>query len=424
MMATVFFMQPLGQLVAAVVGLCAAIGLHNQHGELSPKASDQLWRTVTGVGAFPALIAIIFRFTITDSGRFTLDVKDQGQRALDETNAHFFSKESLSRTTLELDDMSGTDNDSEGDNNDDEPSSPIEADPPLPEQFSRKDLYDYFITQGTWRHLAGTSACWFILDLAFYGLSINSPKTLAALWEEPYPPCADPTITVCQIQSQLSPDTFYRLLIANARRSIVTVSVGSIVGSIILIFMIDRIRRRKLLIISFLALAATLAITGISFFTAHHTPEHPITITLFVICNLIFNLGPNTLTFIIPAEIFATRYRGTCHGISAAFGKLGSVIAVALVHGIPKVDESDPKWFGISLCVFAGLMASGAFFAWVWLPEVQRPIRIDGKLKLVSRSLEDLGESGTGRKVGVGADADERAGLRRRLIEQWRRARG
>jgi MFS transporter, PHS family, inorganic phosphate transporter len=29
----------------------------------------------------------------------------------------------------------------------------------------------------------------------------------------------------------------------------------------------------------------------------------------------------------MPAELFPTRYRGLCHGISAAFGKLGSVVA-------------------------------------------------------------------------------------------------
>lgn len=32
-------------------------------------------------------------------------------------------------------------------------------------------------------------------------------------------------------------------------------------------------------------------------------------------------------TFIIPGEVFPTRYRSTCHGISAASGKLGAIVA-------------------------------------------------------------------------------------------------
>jgi PHS family inorganic phosphate transporter-like MFS transporter len=37
--------------------------------------------------------------------------------------------------------------------------------------------------------------------------------------------------------------------------------------------------------------------------------------------------GPNSTTFVIPGEAFPTRYRSTAHGISAASGKLGAIIA-------------------------------------------------------------------------------------------------
>ena len=38
------------------------------------------------------------------------------------------------------------------------------------------------------------------------------------------------------------------------------------------------------------------------------------------------NFGPNSTTFIVPAEIFPARLRSTCHGISAATGKAGAII--------------------------------------------------------------------------------------------------
>jgi PHS family inorganic phosphate transporter-like MFS transporter len=39
------------------------------------------------------------------------------------------------------------------------------------------------------------------------------------------------------------------------------------------------------------------------------------------------DFGPNTTTFVIPGEVFPTRYRSTAHGISAASGKLGAIVA-------------------------------------------------------------------------------------------------
>lgn len=48
---------------------------------------------------------------------------------------------------------------------------------------------------------------------------------------------------------------------------------------------------------------------------------------LYCLANFFQNFGPNTTTFIIPGEIFPTRYRSTAHGISAASGKLGAIVA-------------------------------------------------------------------------------------------------
>lgn len=48
---------------------------------------------------------------------------------------------------------------------------------------------------------------------------------------------------------------------------------------------------------------------------------------LYCLANFFQNFGPNVTTFVIPGEVFPTRYRSTAHGISAASGKLGAVIA-------------------------------------------------------------------------------------------------
>ena len=102
--------------------------------------------------------------------------------------------------------------------------------------------------------------------------------------------------------------------------------------------------------------------------------------------------GANTLTFIIPAEIFPTCYRATCHGISAATGKLGSILAVLIVYGINSSYESDTRQ-GLIFLLFGSFVLLGAIFSWAYLPNPQKwVVEEDGARFLESKTLEDLGE--------------------------------
>lgn len=102
-------------------------------------------------------------------------------------------------------------------------------------------------------------------------------------------------------------------------------------------------------------------------------------------------IGANTLTFIIPAEIFPTCYRCTCHGIAAAAGKLGSIVAVLVVYGINASYKSDSRQ-GLIFLLFGSVAAFGAIFSWIYLPDTQRVIEDDGKRFLETKDLEELGE--------------------------------
>jgi Sugar (and other) transporter len=51
-------------------------------------------------------------------------------------------------------------------------------------------------------------------------------------------------------------------------------------------------------------------------------------IVLFILTFFFASFGPLTTTYIIPAEIFPTRWRGTGYGIAAAFGTLGSITGI------------------------------------------------------------------------------------------------
>lgn len=293
MMAAVFLMQPVGQLMAQLVGLWVLWGLNRSENFKDSRDPDHckpivdsVWRWVSGVGAIPALIAIIFRWSITDPGRFTLDVQDEGDRAVKDTAVHYgVTDPVIFQPDLEMDDI-----DPDMDRFDDE------EDEPLPVPFSWIDIKQYFITEGNWRYLAGTSACWFLMDFAFYGLGINNPHTLARLWaSDPVHSNIKDVPNWVSDLTQISDDgvlpSIYQVLEENGRNSILTVSLGSIVGSIILIKVINYIPRKKVLSWSFLWLAALLAITGGSYFRAFHSDFHAVSIVLYALCQLSFNLG-------------------------------------------------------------------------------------------------------------------------------------
>lgn len=118
-----------------------------------------------------------------------------------------------------------------------------------------------------------------------------------------------------------------------------------------------------------------------------------------------YQTGANTLIFIIPAEIFPTCYRCTCHGISAAAGKLGSMIAVLVVYGINETWQSETRQWLIFILFFV-FMAVGAFCSWAYLPDVQRRV-----------AAEDDPTTTTGR--GRGRPAAAAAGSRPRPWRSW-----
>ncbi|WCJ22046.1 Inorganic phosphate transporter 1-1 [Euphorbia peplus] len=53
---------------------------------------------------------------------------------------------------------------------------------------------------------------------------------------------------------------------------------------------------------------------------------------LFGLALFFSNFGPNSTTFIVPAELFPARFQSTCHSISAAAGKSGSMIGAFVVQ--------------------------------------------------------------------------------------------
>jgi len=82
----------------------------------------------------------------------------------------------------------------------------------------------------------------------------------------------------------------------------------------------------------------------------------------------------NLALTMIYSECFPTRYRSTSHGLSAAAGKVGAIIAQVLIGPLETrgatADNADP-WLNHVLEIFALFMFLG-IFSTLLIPETKR----------------------------------------------------
>ena len=108
----------------------------------------------------PAFIALYFRLTITETPRYTIDVEaDVSQGAKDALKAKGENEKSLAAPA----------------------SAPIVKEQAALPQHSWKDFRNHF---GQWKNfkvLFGAAWSWFALDVAFYGLGLNSSTILSTI---------------------------------------------------------------------------------------------------------------------------------------------------------------------------------------------------------------------------------------------------
>ncbi len=192
--------------------------------------------------------------------------------------------------------------------------------------------------------LAGTAGCWFLLDYAYYGNTISTPQIIALIT-----PHASQTTTIA-IQLAIF-------------------AVAAVPGYALAIWRMDRIGHRRLQLVGFIMMGVCFAVIGLV--PGMTTAVAPFLLA-YGISYFFTEFGPNVTTFVLPGELFPTRFRATGHGISAGIGKLGAFIGVFL---FPVLQHS----LGLrgTLLLTAGVSVLGALLTLV-LPEP------------AGRSLEDI----------------------------------
>jgi len=329
MLAGVYAMQAVSRLLAPLTGLAAlaiaswrnGLNYDSPDDDLSRLVIDLFWRAVTGIAIIPAVFAVVLRLTIPETPRYYADIRKDAAKAVQKYKKRNKNRKKPSATTAVAapEPVSGIAS-----------ASPEAAAPGAALENTGnetrswyKGIWQYTFSKKTriWWHLTLVSALWFIMDIAWYGLSMESPSALSTLWHDPSRPLITPRassslLDTCPDSDDWRTDpghpSISRVLQANAIRSMLIVSIGSILGNIALLFLIDRFRRRLILLVTFVLLALLFAITGGTLLAAARRGENHVHATVFFgIMHFFFTVGPKTVILVLAVELFPTAYRGT-----------------------------------------------------------------------------------------------------------------
>ncbi|EFY99095.1 hypothetical protein MHUMG1_04972 [Metarhizium humberi] len=342
MMAAVFAMQGLGQLCAAFVMLFVTLGFKGSLEGAKDKqhctgdcqvAVDKMWRTLIGFGAVPACIALYFRLTIPETPRYTFDVARDVEKAGDDVKAYMTGKhegepDEVTRATMA---QQAKDN--------------LEVPKASWGDFSR-----HYAKPKNFLLLLGTAGSWFCLDVAFYGLSLNNAQILQ---------------TIGFATSGKSVANVYQFLYNTAIGNLIIVLAGAVPGYWVSVATIDTLGRKTIQLGGFIILTILFVVMG---FAYNHISSNGL-LAIYVLAQFFFNFGPNTTTFIVPGEVFPTRYRSTSHGISAASGKVGSIIGQGAISTLK--THNGQNWMDHVLEIYALFMLLGCFTT-LLIPETAR----------------------------------------------------
>lgn len=345
MMGAVFAMQGIGQLVAALVMLFLTLGFKSElEGAADVSkctgtcqvAVDKMWRTLIGFGAVPACIALYYRLTIPETPRYTFDVARDVEKADDDAKAYIAGKSSGNTDEVTRAEAQRA------------AQSTLEV-----PKASWSDFCRHYGKLKNFKLLLGTAGSWFCLDVAFYGLSLNNGTILKVIG-----------------YSTKDATNVYQYLHNTAVGNIIIVLAGAVPGYWVSVATIDTIGRKTIQLGGFCILTILFIVMG---FAYKHLPSNGL-LAIYVLAQFFFNFGPNTTTFIVPGEVFPTRYRSTSHGISAASGKIGSIIgqgAIATLRTRGATKDNAAPWMDHVLEIYALFMLLGCFTT-LLIPETAR----------------------------------------------------
>jgi PHS family inorganic phosphate transporter-like MFS transporter len=156
MIAAVFAMQGFGILSAGIVALIVLL-IFKGAVLADQNNLDYVWRLCIGIGAIPACIAIYFRLTIPETPRYTIECDQNVDQAVNDVNAITDRQQNAEKKETVV---------------------------KLTNENTKATFSEFCRHFSKWKHfkvLLATSGCWFALDVAFYGINLNSGIIIQAI---------------------------------------------------------------------------------------------------------------------------------------------------------------------------------------------------------------------------------------------------
>jgi MFS transporter, PHS family, inorganic phosphate transporter len=204
--------------------------------------------------------------------------------------------------------------------------------------------------------LIGTSGAWLLLDFCYYGNTISTPEILKLV----NPHASD---------------------LYNVLMQLAIFAVFAVPGYVVAILLLDKTGRKGIQMLGFGMMALMFLLIGL---IPGATTTAVTFILLYGVSYFFTEFGPNTTTFVYPAELFPVEVRTTGHGISAGAGKLGAFLGAFL---FPDFLASSLGLRGAE--IIAGVVAAaGLALTLFLLPEPN------------GKSLEELSEAAYSRFSG------------------------
>lgn len=332
MLSLLFSMQGIGTLAAAIVTL-VVLAIFKESINADVNNLDYVWRICVGLGAIPAVGSVYLRFTMPESPRYSLNVNHD----VEEASASIAIKGDMLREAAV------------------EASRQRMFNPVDNKTLSHWTVFRAYFRQ--WKHfkiLLGTSLSWFFLDIAYYGLGLNNSYILVAIGFS-------------------NKSTPFETLWWNALGQIIINVLGSVPGYYLTVIFVESWGRRTIQIMGF-TMCTILYIILSSAYNQLRENSIPAFIAIFTLAQLFQNFGPNTTTFVIPAEVFPTKVRSSAHGISAAFGKAGAIISAFAFNILVEFKDTNPgehAFLQETLGIFAAIMFLGLVVTILWIPETK-----------------------------------------------------
>ncbi|XP_037424875.1 putative inorganic phosphate transporter 1-13 [Triticum dicoccoides] len=274
----------LGNLAAGAVVLVLSARFKNTAAYETDQLgqADYVWRIVLMLGAVPALLTYYWRMKMPETARYTALIAKNLKLAASDMAA-----------VLDIDFMSDMD----------------------AEAVVKQDEFGLFSMEFLHKHgrqLLGTTVCWFVLDVVFYSLNLFMKDIFSGIgW------FGD--------AAEMSPlEQTYKI----ARTQAIIVVGGSLPGYFLTVLLVDRIGRIKIQLMGFTMMTIFMIGLAAPYKFWSKPSMHTGFAVMYALILFFANFGPNSTTFILPTEIFPTRLRSTCNGISAAGGKCGAIIGV------------------------------------------------------------------------------------------------